>query len=183
MVGGCRAVRREDLLRTAHLSENEDVYDIAAILQIYQGSNGEATTALYRTLESMGTAGTVATNLFRACKASERAKVYRGSSYRGAAYDKKQWSMNNLCATLVRDAEGLGIVWGWGVDDKARNRCDPHFHVLYIDLPTGQVSFHSGERGQGPDYVKAWDGVKGVSADRICRWTARLFQTEAASNG
>jgi hypothetical protein len=147
----------------------------AEIYAVYAGSNGEATKALYARLEALGTAGVVAVNLFRACKASERAKVYRGGGYRGAAYDKKQWSMDNLCAALERDGERLGIRWGWGIDDAMKGRGEPHHHVLYVDLPTGQVSFHSGSRGAGPDYPDRWDGLPGQSAGRICGWVEQLL--------
>src|ERR1700676_464322 len=66
--------------------------DLATILSIYAGSNGDATKALYASLEKRGPVGLIALNLFRACKASERAKIYRGRSYKGAAYDKLRTS-------------------------------------------------------------------------------------------
>jgi hypothetical protein len=155
---------------------------LADILETYTGSDGERTKALYVELESSGPIGAVATNLFRACKASERAKVYRGGergrgSYRRMAYDRKQWAMDNLCSALAKHATDLRIVWGWGRDNTQPRHCD----VLYIELPTGQVSFHTACRGQGPDYHGAWDGQRGQSADRICRWVARLLAREAAA--
>ena len=76
----------------------------ADVISIYQGSNGEATKALYAQLESMGPHGVIAMNLFRACKCSERAKVYRGRGYRDEAYRRKQWSMDNLCEALTKHA-------------------------------------------------------------------------------
>lgn len=145
--------------------------DISEIIRIYQGSDGEATKRLYNTLEAIGPAGYVATNLFRACKSSERAKVYRGGGYRGKAYDRKSWAMDNLCRSLSMWSDTIGIVWGWGVDAKQ----DYHRHVLYVELPTGQVSFHTAARGEGPDYEKGWDGMRGQSADRVIRWCARLL--------
>jgi hypothetical protein len=51
----------------------------------------------------------------------------------------------------------------------------PHHHVLYVELPTGQVSFHTGYREDGPDYGREWDGVKGASAGRVCQWAAQLL--------
>ena len=147
--------------------------NIADILRIYQGSDGEATKALYARLEACGQAGFIAVQLFRACKASERAKVYRGgnsqSSYRRLAYDRKQWSLDNLCAALM--TETLGIAWGWGVDREQPVHC----HVLYIDLPTGQVSFHAGARSRGPDYPGQWDGMRGAGAGRVCSWVVRIL--------
>jgi hypothetical protein len=157
----------------------DDVYEI------YKGSNGEATKALYARLSSFGAQGAIAVELFRAQKASSRAKAYRGGvrgrgSYRSMAYDRKGWALGNLCGALARDAADIAVVWGWGVDAK-----EPvHRHVLYVDLPTGQVSFHSGERYGGPDYAGEWDGVRGASVDRILRWVRRvLAEGIAAENG
>lgn len=152
-------------------------FTVADIEAVYKGSNGEATKAFYAQIETKGGVGILAVNLFRACKASERAKLYRGrargrGSYRSMAYEKKEWSIGNLCEALTEDA--VGISWGWGVDQALRDRDDPHHHVLYIDLPTGQVSFHTGSRLAGPDYAKGWDGVRGASAERICRWIAEM---------
>lgn len=146
------------------------------VQRVYAGSSGEATTALYNRLEQLGLVGVVAINLFRACKASERAKVYRGRGYRGAAYAKKQWSLDNVAGGMTAHATKLGIVWGWGYDAKAVN----FEHVLYVDLPTGQCSFHTDARGQGPDYPCQWDGLREQSADRIVRWCARLLGASAA---
>jgi hypothetical protein len=154
----------------------DDVY------AIYEGSDGEATKTLYAHLSTLGAEGAIAIDLFRAQKASARAKVYRGGvrgrgSYRSMAYDRKGWALSNLAGALARSAADVGIVWGWGVDQKET----AHRHVLYVDLPTGQVSFHSGERYGGPDYPGAWDGVRGVSADRIVRWVRRVLAGEAAA--
>lgn len=149
------------------------------IVRVYEGSDGDATKALYARLEALGPVGIVAVNLFRANKSSSRAKVYRGGvrgqgSYRGMAYDRKQWAMENLCRVLGEHAAQLSITWGWGVDPKQ----EFHRHVLYVDLPTGQVSFHTAARGDGPNYPGVWDGIGGASADRILRWIARLMKTE-----
>lgn len=151
--------------------------DLDGIIRIYQGSNGDATKALYAELEKLGPVGLIALNLFRACKASERAKVYRRRNYKGAAYDKKEWSMGNLCDTLEHCAEADGIRWGWRADVGT-----PGFpNVLYVDLPTGQVSFHTAVRGAGPDYHGEWDGQRGVAPNRICRWCAKLLEKEQAA--
>lgn len=141
------------------------------VSRVYLGSDGEETKALYARLKAFGPMGNVAINLFRAHKASSRAKVYRGRSYRGAAYDKKQWSVDNLCTALAERGEALGIRWGWGIDEEQPF----HRHVVYIDLPTGQVSFHAAVRGNGPDYPDKWDGVRDRGSDRILRWIARVF--------
>lgn len=141
------------------------------VVKVYEGSNGDATRALYDRLTALGPAGVIATNLFRACKTSERAKGYRRSSHRGASYDVKQWAMGNLATALTEHAAALGITWGWANDPQQAY----HAIVLYVDLPTGQVSFHTNVRGVGPDYTKPWDGVRHVAPDRICRWCARLL--------
>lgn len=154
-------------------------YDLTTIIKIYQGSDGRATGALYAELGKLGQAGIVAVNLFRATKCSERAKVYRGGGYKGAAYDRKAWSINNLCAALTKDAEALGIRWGWSVDAEMKVTGDPHYHVVYCDIPTGQISFHSDVRGEGPNYSGRWDGVRGHGPSRICNWIDRLFQEHA----
>lgn len=148
------------------------------VLRVYRGSDGEATKELYERLAAIGDEGVIALNLFRAQKASERAKVYRGGvrgkgSFRGMAYERKQWAMDNLVRQLIEVGEQCSLVWGWGVDAKQ----EFHRDVLYVDLPTGQVSFHTAGRGEGPDYPGEWDGMKGQSGDRICRWCARLLKT------
>lgn len=145
---------------------------LAEVLAIYEGADGEATTALYRRLAALGPAGAVAVELFRAQKASSRAKVYRGGGYRGMAYDRKGWAIGNLCRVLTDHGDALAITWGWA-EDPAQGY---HRWVLTAELPTGQVSFHAGARGAGPDYGAGWDGVRGAGADRICRWCARLLE-------
>lgn len=149
---------------------------LARVVRAYSGSDGEATKALYDELTALGPAGLVATNLFRAHKSSIRAKVYRRGSSRRAAYDRKDWSIENLAIALSEHAEAFGVPWGWGIDDKQP------FHklVLYVDLPTGQVSFHTATRYRGPDYPGTWDGVPHQGADRICRWAARLLSPTQA---
>lgn len=147
---------------------------LADVFRIYQGSDGEATKALYARLEKLGPKGIVAVNLFRACKASERAKVYR-RGYKSVAYEKKQWSMDNLCKALREHAVFLGMPWGWGLDPKQ----EFHRHVLYIELPTGQVSFHTAVQGDGPIYGKEWDGVRNAAPQRICTWVAQVLAKEA----
>lgn len=146
--------------------------DYPMVLAVFSGSDGEATKALYEQLSGLGPAGAIGINLFRAQKASSRAKVYRGGSYRGMAYDRKGWALDQLCAALVVHGDDLGLVWGWG-EDPAQ---PVHRHVLYVDLPTGQVSFHAGARGVGPDYPHRWDGKRRMSPARICRHVAELIR-------
>jgi hypothetical protein len=146
------------------------------VVTIYEGSDGDATKKLYAELEAIGPIGTIAIDLFRAQKASSRAKLYRGGvrgkgSYRGMAYERKQWAMSNLTNALTKHAEFCGLTWGWG-EDKVQ---EYHRWVLYIDLPNGQVSYHTDARGAGPDYHGKWDGERDVAAARICRYVAFLL--------
>ena len=128
------------------------MYDFEAAISIYRGSDGNATKAMYEYLATIGAAGDIAANLFRAHKCSARAKVYRGGergrgSYRSMAYGRKEWSISNLCASLDLFAHPLGLRWGWKRDEGQAKHC----WVLYVDLPTGQISFHAESRGAGPD--------------------------------
>jgi hypothetical protein len=167
----------------APLPTHPTLPDYADVVRIYQGSDGEATKALYRELEQLGRIGAIAVNLFRATKCSERAKMYRrGRGYKTAAYERKDWSIRNLATALhVQHAQVFfDLKWGWAVDDGLRERGDPHHHILYLELPTGQVSFHTGARGEGPDYAREWDGVRGAAAERVCHWVASLRHQEVA---
>jgi hypothetical protein len=125
---------------------------------VYAGSDGALTTAYYIELQKRGAIGLVAVNLFRAQKCSGRAKVYRGRRYKDAAYDRKQWSMDNLAKILAAQADALGIRYGWKQDPKTLFG-EKASWVLYVELPElGQVSFHSPARGEGPDYPGEFDG-------------------------
>jgi len=145
---------------------------------VYAGSDADATRALYAHLETIGPVGIVAMNLFRASKCSGRAKDYRRyrarygvkSRWTRDAYDRKSWSLANLCEVLDQHGATLGIAWGWKSDPAT-----PGFPwVLYLDLPTGQVSFHADRRGVGPDYPRDWDGMLGKSPYRVVAWPRRL---------
>jgi hypothetical protein len=144
------------------------------VTEIYAGSNGEATKQLYAELEKLGPKGIVALNLFRACKASERAKKYR-SRYKGLAYEKKNWSIGLLCAALV---EHPGLTWGWKKDPAQEFHC----WVLYVELPTGQVSFHASAPIGQPTcaglavrhYPGEWDGQH-LSAARIVAYVQHVL--------
>ena len=133
-------------------------------IDVYKGSDGAVTKAYYAELEKHGPAGLIAMNLFRAQKCSERAKVYKGRVYKDAAYDRKNWSMQNLVNALVEHGAALGIRWGWGLDGQETDFAP---WVLYIDLPQGQVSFHSTRFHEGPSYAGKWDGATGASPLRI----------------
>lgn len=151
------------------------------IFAIYSASDAEATKALYARLSACEPFGNVAVNLLRAHKASARAKKYRGGnsrgSYRAQAYERKDWSIAELCRALLGITIGIApemrvIRWGWGRDPKAVG----FENVLYVDLPTGQVSFHNGCRHDGPNYDGTWDGVRDAGADRICAWASAVLE-------
>lgn len=153
---------------------------LSRVLRVYEGSDGEATRKLYGQLEQLGAVGVIAVNLFRAQKCSARAKVYRGGvpgkgSYRTMAYERKQWSLDNLAKTLTEHAQACGITWGWGEDPQQ----EFHRYVLFVELPNGQVSFHTGQRGIGPDAPNPWDGVRGASPQRVCTFVARVLDGTA----
>ena len=140
--------------------------------EVFHGSDGAITRRYYAELEQIGPIGVIAMNLFRAQKCSTRAKLYRGGirgvgSYRGMAYDRKGWSLEKLCEALF---EHNLIRYGWKVDPLE----DRNPWVLYVDLPEGQVSFHSPNRYAGPEYAGDWDGILGASADRILAFCDRV---------
>lgn len=146
------------------------------VTAIYDGSDGDATRGLYQELAALGPLGLIALNLFRANKNSARAKVYRGGNekgrYRDQAYDRKQYSMTQLCAILQQYPVPEVPKWGWAKDEDQQKHC----WVLYVHIPTGQVSFHTEARGEGPNYDGFWDGIRGASVERVCKWAAQLLE-------
>lgn len=153
-------------------------------IEVYLGSDGESTKQFYAVLLARGAAGDIAMNLFRAQKASERAKVYRGGargrgSFKSLAYDKKTWSMKNLCRVLTWRGAELGIRFGWKEDPETLFG-ERASWVLYVDLPTGQVSFHAPVRGDGPDYPGEWDQQRGMSVQRVLDYAEAVFRGSPA---
>lgn len=148
--------------------------DYTDIVRIYQGSDGEATRALYRALEQFGPVGGIAVNApanvrnAPSCIAAAAATKPRPMIARTGASATSRRALHSAPAAEVAS----GVVWGWAIDDALRAKGDPHHHILYIELSTGQVSFHTGSRGPGADYAGQWDGARGVAAERICRWVA-----------
>jgi hypothetical protein len=130
---------------------------------IFEQNAGHVTKAYYAELAKCGHAGELAVALFRCQKRSSAAKKYRGSRFRSAAYDVKNWSLSEVARLLQKD--NLGMAWGCGRDENT-----PNFEwVLYCELPQGQVSFHSAERLNGPVYSRGWDGFH-MSKERILRF-------------
>lgn len=153
---------------------------VIRVLSVYLDSCAASTRSLYEDLQRCGPAGALAVNLLRACKKSERAKDYRGRgarSFKIASYEGKEWAVANVCVLLTANHD-LVKSWGWGTDDKQ----PVHKHVLYVDLPTGQVSFHTGARWIGPDYQGQWNcrGYK-ASAQAACSYAASLLATAVAA--
>ncbi len=139
-------------------------------LEVYAKSDGALTRQFYSELEKRGPLGVVALNLFRAQKCSTRAKLYR-RKYKDLAYDRKGWSLKQLCECLQQHGAQFGITFGWGRDeDQPLNKW-----VLYVDLPEGQVSFHSPERYNGPDYPGQWDGQR-MSEQRIIAFCGSVYE-------
>ncbi len=128
--------------------------------EVFDGNNGDVTKSYYATLNGLGFNGQLAVALFRAQKRSTAAKRYKGRGYTRAAYDVKNWSLSEVCRILTEangETENL-IAWGWKHDPKT-----PAYEwVLYVELPQGQVSFHSPDRLAGPEYPNEWDGQHNV---------------------
>jgi hypothetical protein len=138
----------------------------ATAREVYDGSDGRLTVAYYRRLCAIGSIGVVAMNLFRAQKTSSRAKQYRGHQYRAASYDTKNYSLECLSKALLAMPD---MMWGWKMDPNTPG----YPWVLYVELPTGQCSFHSADRLKGPDFPLDWDGDK-LSAQRILAFCDRV---------
>ena len=143
--------------------------------EVYETSDGALTRKFLLELEQRGPAGVVAALLFKAQKASRRAKRYGGAgrgrlSFRELSYERKGESLKELTAALTEHGAALGITFGWGRDE---GQCNPW--VLYVDLPgLGQVSFHSPERYDGPDYPGEWDGAR-ASEERIINFCQKVI--------
>ncbi len=136
---------------------------------VYEESSGALTRRLSSSCTGAAPAGHVAALLFSAQKASRRAKRYGPTAFRALAYERKGAALRALCATLARHGTALQLTFGWGRDDGAL-----HPWVLYVDLPLGQVSFHSSERYDGPDYQGQWDGRR-MSEARIIAYCDQVM--------
>lgn len=135
---------------------------------VFNQQNGDVTKSYYATLNGMGYDGQLAVALFRAQKRSEAAKKYKGRVFKHSAYDVKNWSLGEICR--IMQAHDFGFPWGWKRDEKTKG----YEWVLYVELPTGQCSFHSADRLAGPDYPGEWDGI-GNSRVRICNFCDSVF--------
>lgn len=150
------------------------------VRDIYSASDGAATLQLLKALRRITPYGRIAAELIRAQKASTRAKMYRNgiqqsdgnyNSFRELAYDVKGESLRVLCLEL--DTNSFGLKWGWGFDPDHKQ----NLNVFFVDLPTGQASFHSPARLSGPEYDSPWDGQLS-SEDRIISFCQRVLDGE-----
>jgi len=110
-----------------------------------------------------GLRGALAVTLFQAQYASSAAKTSRkrGANKRYKRYERKGTALGYLSHWCSE----LEIIHGWKVDQS-----QPHYRdVLYVDLDTGQASFHSHKRLAGPDYQGEWDN-RVPSFLRVCRF-------------
>jgi len=139
-------------------------------LEVFRQNDGEVTKAYYEELNRRGPRGELACALLRAQKRSSRAKEYRRGKWRSSAYDVKNWSLEQVCKIIGKHGAATGVTaWGWKQDSIAEASGDPFFWILYVELPQGQVSFHSAARGSGPLYRGEWDKER-KSAERIIQF-------------
>lgn len=151
------------------------------IRSVYEARDANRTRDLYARLTVKPPRGIVAVNVLRAARNSEMAKGYKKGSSTAKAYATKDWSLDELCRTILA-TPGVIERWGWGRDEKAKG----FEHVLYVELPgAGQISFHTSYRRDGcPDYPGEWDQVRGKTSLRVCRWVeAILADREVITEG
>lgn len=115
---------------------------------VFKKRDGNATVALCVELSKRGLLGAAAVCLYQAQYSSARAKTYRRSS-RSNSYERKNIALMRMPRWLSR----ADIAYGWGYDATSIN----FEHVLYVELATGQCSFHSSERGDGPEFRGRWN--------------------------
>lgn len=141
----------------------------------FNRSDPQLTRRLCTDLEARGLGGTIAAELFRAQKSSDRAKVYRGGirgvgSFRDLSYARKSRSLEKLCTALAAGAALLDVAWGWKRDATVKFGLRDSW-VLYVELPKyGQISFHSPDRFAGPDFSGDWDHQPGQGPIRVVQF-------------
>lgn len=151
--------------------------------QVLASSCAADTRDFKKRLTQCGPEGILASLLFSAYKTSSRAKQYRGGircssgriSFRDLSYDRKAEHLNKL-AEFLSQHESLVKGWGWGTDP---DNVDARY-VLYIDLPGGQVSFHSCKKYTRQVYPGQWDG-QNASEQRILAFCDQLLKKPRAS--
>lgn len=119
---------------------------------VYISKDGCLTQSFYDFLGRLGWEGKLAVALFRAQKRSSAAKTYKYRKFRRKAYDVKNWSLEQI--SLILSEHDFGYPWGWKQDPKTKG----YGWVLYVDLPTGQCSFHSKKPCGLKRYEGEWNG-------------------------
>ena len=151
-------------------------------LYVMNQNDGYITRRYYAELGGKGPLGEIAVAIFRAQKRSSRAKDYKRGKYRGAAYDVKQWSMGEICKLIDIHGKKYDLSYGWKTDPNTLFGESASW-VLYVDLPEGQVSFHSPSRGPGPAYAGDWDGQRGMGPNRVAAFCDRVMRGDDARLG
>jgi len=81
----------------------------------------------------------------------------------------------SVVMALARAAYALGYRVGWWLDADID---DPHlWPVLFLDLPTGQVSWHiaDGDTKTFPIYARTWDGhTTDEKYKRLAKWRPKV---------
>lgn len=131
-------------------------------IEAFESRNPSVTVAFQSSLLSRGVAGQLAFGVFRAQKRSTVAKGQRRGKYRRGCYDGKNEALKYVDSLMQIHARNLGLTWGWGIDRSQ----EYHSSVLYVDLPTGQCSFHSESSVSTTVYRGNWDR-KSNSRDAI----------------
>lgn len=149
-----------------------------SVALVFGGSDGAATLALFEELKGCGPVGILATCLFRAQKAVNRARdipIDSSPHYPAMAHGRRLWALSQLLDYIRLGYDGPSIAWGWRPSEDQHEKWP---WILSMDLPQGQVSFRSAVRHQGPDYVGKWDGVKGANTQRILAFVNSVLQRE-----
>jgi len=114
---------------------------------IFKARDSKATMEFCTELATRGIDGAVAVSLYQVQYSSSRAKKYRRDG-RQSSYARK----NQVLSRVPHWLKASSIPFGWGHDRSTI----AYPWVLYVDLPTGQCSFHNQSRGPGPDYLGKW---------------------------
>jgi hypothetical protein len=101
---------------------------------------------------------------------------------RARSNDCSRYARKDQClqAAVSIAMECPDLKWGWQVDP-----ITPAYpHVVYFDLPQGQVSFHAQERGEGPEYAGTWAGARDIFPGdaAIPSWADRGLATRRVAN-
>lgn len=121
-------------------------------IEAFNSRDPAVTVSFQNSLLGRGVRGQLAFGVFRAQKRSTVAKGQRKRKFRREAYDGKQEALVYVDRLLTAN-DGLVDDWGWAKDSQQNY----HDQVLYVDLPTGQCSFHSDHSSSAKAYGGKWD--------------------------